>query len=268
MTDSLAISLERCLSPAYPWKEKLIILDNVDSTNTYLKQLASGGAPHGTVVLAEQQTAGRGRLGRSFQSPAQMGIYLSMLLRPQCSPGALMHLTCATAVAMCDALQSATGLRPGIKWTNDLIYGNRKVAGILTEMGISADGKLDYAIVGIGVNCCQQEEDFPPELQTMATSLSMVSQLPVFRGKVAAAMMECLCDMSQTLLTGKADMLRSYRRDCITLGKDVSILRADTVSHGKAIDIGQDGDLIVQTPEGIVSVSSGEVSVRGMYGYI
>ena len=102
---------------------------------------------------ADRQTGGRGRLGRTFLSPAGVGVYLSILLRPDCRPMELMHLTCAAAEAMCDAVETTTGLRPGIKWTNDLVVGNRKIAGILTENGLNAQGLVDYAIIGTGINC-------------------------------------------------------------------------------------------------------------------
>ena len=134
--------------------------ETIDSTNTYLKQLAEAGAEGGTAVIAHSQTGGRGRLGRSFHSPAGSGIYLSYLLRPNCKPEGLMHLTCAVAVAMCDAVEKTTGLRPGIKWTNDLVWQKRKLGGILTELGFE-NGLVSYAVVGIGINCTQTEEDFP-----------------------------------------------------------------------------------------------------------
>ena len=113
----------------FPWQENVMWFDTVDSTNTRAKTLAILGMPHGTVLIADHQTAGRGRMGRSFQSPKDMGIYMSVILRPQCPQEDLMHLTCAAALAMCDAVQEAVGIRPGIKWTNDLVCGKRKVAG-------------------------------------------------------------------------------------------------------------------------------------------
>ena len=139
----------------YPWRGNVLYFDSIDSTNTYLKKQAILGAPHGTAAIADCQTLGRGRMGRSFQSPGGCGIYLSVLLRPNCPPQDLMHLTCAAAEAMCDAVETTTGLRPGIKWTNDLVVGNRKIAGILTENGLNAQGLVDYAIIGTGINCCQ-----------------------------------------------------------------------------------------------------------------
>lgn len=257
------------LSPDYPWKDRFHYIPELDSTNDQLKLLARQGAPHGTLLIADRQTGGHGRRGRSFLSPAGVGIYFSLLLRPSCAPTELMHLTCATAAAMCDAVENAAGFRPGIKWTNDLVSGGRKLCGILTELGFLPNGELDYAIIGIGVNCCQQKSDFPPELRDMAGSLVMVTGRDIDRAAVAAAMMEALCAMSEALLTEKEALLAKYRRDCVTIGREVSLVRGDEIRHGKALDVDGDGALVVAFPDGkIEHISSGEVSVRGMYGYV
>lgn len=257
------------LSDSYPWKDRFHYIAELDSTNDQLKLLAKQGAPHGTVLIADRQTGGHGRRGRSFLSPAGVGIYFSLLLRPNCAPTELMHLTCATAAAMCDAVEAAALFRPGIKWTNDLVFGGRKLCGILTELGFRPNGELDYAIIGIGVNCCQQKSDFPPELQGMAGSLAMATGRDIDRARVAAAMMEALYAMSQGLLTEKDALLAKYRRDCITIGREVSLVRGDEVRHGKALDVDDDGALVVAFPDGKTEhVTSGEVSVRGMYGYV
>ena len=256
------------LSPDYPWADRFHYFNTVDSTNNYLKRQALLGAPHGTVAVADCQTGGKGRLGRSFQSPGGVGIYLSMLLRPDCPQEQLMHLTCAVGMAMCDALEEAAGVRPGIKWTNDLVCEKRKLSGILVELLNDPQGKL-CVIIGIGVNCCQQLTDFPEELRDRAGSLAMVTGRRIDRPKVAAAMMEALANMDRNLLTGKEAMLEQYRRDCVTLGQKISVVRGDEIRHGTALDIGNDGDLIVRFDDGHTeAVSSGEVSIRGMYGYV
>ena len=254
----------------YPWRGNVLYFDSIDSTNTYLKKQAILGAPHGTAANADCQTLGRGRMGRSFQSPGGCGIYLSVLLRPNCPPQDLMHLTCAAAEAMCDAVETTTGLRPGIKWTTDLVVGNRKIAGILTENGLNAQGLVDYAIIGTGINCSQQPEDFPPELRSTAGSLAMALGSRVDRPELAAQMLASLARMDAALYSGKERMLSRYRQDCITLGKEVSLVRGAEIRHGTALDIGPQGDLIVRfrdTGE-VAPVSSGEVSVRGLYGYV
>ena len=133
-----------------PWRDTLYWYDAIDSTNTQAKNMAKQGAPHGTVVIAGSQSAGRGRMGRSFTSPPDAGLYLSVVLRPNCPAEALMHLTCAAAVAGCDAVEAVCGIRPDIKWTNDLVFGSKKLGGILTELSInSATGLVDFAIIGI-----------------------------------------------------------------------------------------------------------------------
>ncbi len=261
--------IQNLLPGDHPWQKQIQWFDTIDSTNTRLKVLARGGAPHGTVLIADSQTGGRGRLGRSFHSPGGCGIYMSVLLRPGCTPDRLMHLTCAAAVAMCGAVEKAVGIRPGIKWTNDLVYGKRKLAGILTELGLAPNGTVDYAIIGIGLNCCQQEADFPQDIRSTAGSLASVTGREISRAQVAAAMLEALAEMDRTLLTGAEAALRRYRADCITLGQQISLVRGGDIRHGKALDIDDAGALLVEfAPGQVETVNSGEVSVRGMYGYV
>lgn len=257
------------LSGTYPWKERLHFFPTIGSTNDHLRQLAKSGAPRGTAVIADRQTGGHGRRGRSFHSPEGSGIYLSILLRPQCRPDQLMHLTCAAAVAMCDAVERISGFRPGIKWTNDLVCGQRKLGGILTELGFGPEGNVDWVIIGIGINCTQHSEDFPEELRDMAGSVAMAAGTAPDRALLAAAMLESLHRMSEDLIPRRAPILDDYRRDCITLGKEVVLLRGDERSYGLALDIDETGALVVRFRDGTVkTVNSGEVSVRGMYGYL
>lgn len=258
------------LPAACPWRSSVLWYDSIDSTNTAAKALAAGGASHGTVLIADRQTGGRGSRGRSFHSPAGSGVYMSVILRPDCAPDALMHLTSAVAVAMCDAVEAACGFRPGIKWINDLVCGGRKLAGILTELGLHASGGVDYAVVGIGMNCCQRPEDFPEDIRSMAGSLSSVSGREVDRNRVAAAMVEALWQMDTRLMAEKERILSQYRRDCVTIGQQVSVVSAGgTVRHGRAVDLDPDGALVVEfAPGQVETVCAGEVSVRGMYGYV
>ena len=232
--------------------------------------MAAEGAPHGTVLIAGSQTAGRGRLGRSFLSPKDMGIYLSVILRPQYRPGELMHLTCAAAVAMCDAVENAAGFRPGVKWTNDLVFERRKLAGILTELSIdSKTGLVDYAIVGVGINCHQTEEDFDPQIRSFAGSLDMYAKESVDRAKVAASMIQELSRMSTGLQCDKNAILQQYRKDCVTLGKEVCVVGGNDTRHGYAMDVDDEGALVVRFEDGTTeAVNAGEVSIRGMYGYV
>lgn len=268
-TDGMLNEILKQLSPKNRWRDYLRYYPTITSTNDVLKQMAQQGAEHGTILIAGEQTGGRGRLGRSFQSPADVGIYMSVLLRPECKPEKLMHLTCAAACAACDAIEKSAGFRPGIKWTNDIVFQKRKLAGILTEMGFHPDGTVAYAVVGIGINCYQTQADFSPDIQAFAGSLAMVSQRSIDRAKVAAAMADAFQKMSDGLLENKESVMAQYRRDCITLGQDVSVIRADVTRYGKALDIDDEGALIVSFPDGCIeTVNSGEVSVRGLYNYV
>lgn len=231
--------------------------------------MAEKGAPHGTVLAAGQQTGGRGRLGRSFHSPAGKGIYLSVILRPECKPEALMHLTCAVAVAACDAIESVTGMRPGVKWINDLVCGKMKLGGILTELSLDAvTGTVRYAVVGIGINCTHEASDFPKELQCIATSLLTVTGKHFDPALLIAKLSEALMQMSDTLFTEKTATMEHYREACITVGQPIVLLRGDSKRYGLALGIEENGGLLVRFEDSTLEVvSSGEVSVRGMYGY-
>ena len=256
------------LTTECPWRDTLYWYDTVDSTNTLAKVMAKDGAPHGTVLVAGAQTGGRGRMGRSFQSPSG-GVYLSVILRPACTPDKLMHLTCATAVAGCRAVEKACSFSPDIKWTNDLVAGRKKLGGILTELALNGNGLVDYAIVGIGINCCQKAEDFSPEIREIATSIQAVTDTACSVSKVTAALIEALWEMDKGLLTQKAAIMDAYRKKCITLGKEISVVCGDSISHGTALDLDEDGGLLVRFTDGSEKiVASGEVSVRGMYGYL
>ena len=251
----------------HPWQSHIHWFASLDSTNTQAKLMAREGAPHGTVLIAGHQTGGRGRMGRSFHSPAGSGLYLSVVLRPDCPPEEWMHLTCAAAVAACRAVESACGLLPGIKWTNDLVWNRRKLGGILTEVSILPE--CTAAILGIGINISQTAEDFPPELQTVAGSLAMFCQETPSSAKLAADLILQLQKMDEMLLTDKALILDSYRENCITLGTDVSIVQGDSIRHGHALTVDEQGALVVRFPDGHTeAVNSGEVSIRGMYGYV
>ncbi len=252
----------------HPWQSHICWFDTIDSTNTRAKEMARMGAPEGTCLLAGMQTGGRGRLGRSFVSPAGMGVYFSVILRPQCPPQALMHLTCAAAVAMCDGVENAAGIRPQIKWTNDLVVGSKKLGGILTELSIDQrTGLVEYAVVGVGINCRQAQKDFPSELQGMATSLSMAVGRDIPPAALAAQMILVLHTMSRDLFH-KEEIMDKYRRDCMTVGKQVVLLRGKEKRYGTALDVDDEGCLVVTFADGSTEhVGSGEISVRGMYGY-
>lgn len=256
------------LSTECPWRDTLYWYSVTDSTNTRAKELAKQGAPQGTVLIAGRQSAGRGRMGRTFQSPDGQGVYLSVILRPDCAPTELMHLTCAAGAAMVQAVEQTAGIRPQVKWINDLVVNGKKLGGILTEMSV-AHGKVEYAVIGIGINCLQTRDDFPAEITDMATSLSLAAEKPVPPHVLAAAMIEHLWKMQATLFTDKQRWMSEYKENCITLGKEIQVIRGEEIRPGRALDIDDDGGLLVQYPDGTTqTVASGEVSVRGMYGYV
>lgn len=247
------------------WKKLIQVYRSLPSTNDFAKELARQGAPEGTAVIAHSQSAGRGRLGRSFHSPQGGGLYMSVILRPGCAAAELMHLTCAVAVAACDAVEAAAGIRPGIKWINDLTLGSRKLGGILTELSFDPQGKVDFAVVGIGINCRQKPEDFPQELKDLACSLEGA----VTPEALADALLEALEEMNRQLLTEQKNIMDRYRRDCVTLGRQVRVISPTRTRQGLAEGVGDDGSLVVLFEDGLrQGVSAGEVSVRGLWDYI
>lgn len=254
------------LTTECPWRDTLYWYDETDSTNTRAKELAKAGAPHGSVLVAKTQTGGRGRMGRSFLSPTG-GVYLSVILRPGCSPESLMHLTCAAAVAGCKAVEEACGVCPNIKWTNDLVCGKKKLGGILTELSLDGKGNVEFAIIGIGINC-EKPKDLPTELQDTVTSVQDISD-GCTTEKLTAKLIEALWKMDIMLFTDKCRIMDTYRRLCITLGKEVKVIRGDCVDFGTALDLDEDGGLLIRFRDGSKKyVASGEVSIRGMYGYL
>ena len=249
----------------------LYCLASVDSTNSFLKREAARGAADGTVALADEQTGGRGRRGRSFQSPTGKGIYLSVLMRPELSANALLPLTGLGAVAVCNAVERTARVRPQIKWTNDLVLGGRKLCGILTELGIEGEtGTLDYVVLGIGVNVLHESGDFPEELSSIATSLWMETGRRVERAALTAAMIEELDRLYSAILAGDTHAyLDAYRRDCLTIGKEVQLLWRDVSERVEALGVDDELGLIVRRADGTEEViRTGEVSVRGLYGYV
>lgn len=249
---------------------KLLCLDTVDSTNTECKRQAMAGAPDGLVVISEEQTGGRGRLGRTFQSPKGRGLYVSALLRPQLPPAEVTDFTAWVAVAVCDGIQAACGVRPRIKWTNDIVLGGRKLCGILTELGLEGESNaLDYLITGIGVNVNQRTEDFLPEVRPIAVSLAQELGRPVRRAELAVEIIRALDRMYAGFPDNKAEYLARYRADCLTPGNQVQLITPVSREEAFALEIDDQFRLVVEYPDGRrAALSAGEVSVRGMYGYV
>lgn len=253
------------LPPDFPWGESVHYLESVDSTNSYAKTLAKAGAPHGTAVIAKSQTGGRGRMGRSFHSP-DGGLYMTVILRPNCQAQALMHLTCAAGIAAAEAIYDASGIRPGLKWINDLVIGTKKVGGILAEMSLTPSGNVDYALIGVGINC---KDSIPAELSQIATALDRETKKAVSPILLAAKLLQGLYCISGRLLLEQNAIMDQYRAQCVTTGHEVLLLRGDQQQKAFALSVENDGGLLVEFPDKSREViSSGEVSVRGLFGYL
>ena len=224
------------LGPVETVGKRIDCFDSIDSTNAYLKRIALDGAPDGTVAVAAEQTSGRGRRGRSFQSAAGKGVYLSILLRPKLAPSQLMPLTGLIAVAMSRAVDRVAGTHSQIKWTNDLILNGRKLCGILTELSVEGEtGELQYVVAGIGFNVSQREEDFVGEVSKIATSILRETGRLISRAELSAAMIEELDALYTALRSGETSgYLDEYRHRCVTIGREVQLLWQDAKekSHG------------------------------------
>lgn len=245
-------------------------LEETDSTNLVCRRMAAQGEEEGLVVLARTQSAGRGRRGRSFQSGKDLGMYLSVLLRPTQDMDVLSNMTAWVAVAVCDGVERVCGVRPEIKWINDIILKGKKLGGILTELGLEpGTGKIDHLVVGIGLNVNHNREDFDPELQDMATSLALdvekLPSMPELAAQITLAMDEMYADFPHN----RAEYLEKYRADCITTGKPVQLITPTSREEAQSLFIDEDFHLVVRMSDGSErTVSAGEVSVRGMYGYV
>ena len=233
--------------------------ENLDSTNICAKALAAAGAPHGFLVAAEAQSAGRGRLGRSFFSPAHSGIYVSFILRPACSPEKASMITSLAAVAAAEAIEDLTPADVRIKWVNDLYIGNRKICGILSEAGMGMEtGRLDYVIVGIGVNVGRMV--FPPELQDIAGSVGNETGVVPDRNRLIAGIANRLEARFGQLETGA--FLSESRRRSNVIGRDVLVIDGEKQYPARALDIDHQGRLVIQTETGTETLGYGEVSLK------
>ena len=247
----------------------ILRFEEIDSTNTCAKQLALEGAADGTVVMAEFQTAGRGRMGRSFQSPKGKGLYLSVLLRPKVPAERMAAITALAGIAVCDAVETVYGVRPGLKWPNDPVLGNRKICGILTEAVTDPEGNT-AVILGIGINVLQTEEDFDPEIRSVATSLWMETGRAVSRKELTARLLERLEQVYRVLKSGElSGWVRTYRADCVHLGRQIWLYGPNGREKATALDVDEAFGLVVKGENGTVrTVRTGEISVRGLFGYI
>ncbi len=234
------------------------------STNLVLKDMAKQGAPHGCTCLCECQTAGRGRMDRTWSSPEGQGVWLSVLLRPRMNAEDMPLITFCCALAMARAVQEVTRLDARIKWPNDLVLHGRKLCGILLEMGFDAHGC--YVVAGTGLNVRQGA--YPPELAERATSIAEWADVPD-RRRIVAAYLNALEDaLSAVERDGFDGIAEDFRRECITLGSQVHVLGTDTTFTGVAEDVDPTGALLVRVDGELRRVLAGDVSVRGVMGYV
>lgn len=239
-----------------------IYFDEIDSTNRYAKELAAKNAPSGTVVIADKQSAGRGRLGRSFFSPEEKGIYMSIILRPELMPEQAVRITSMAAVAVARAIERASDIPAKIKWVNDIFLNQKKVCGILTEAGICPEwGALDYVVLGIGVNVGCME--FPEELKEIATSVSNECGFFIEKEALIDEILNELEAWYPTIADGS--FLAESRARSILLGKEILVV--DAAAEGGsypalAVDINELGHLVVEREGKTEILNSGEVSIR------
>ena len=240
--------------------QSIFFYDETDTTNERAK--ANNSAPDGSVFIAEVQTHGKGSRGRSWTSPKGTGIWHSILLKPDISPLEVSQITLVAGLAVCRAV----GLNSMIKWPNDIVIGGKKICGILTEMSAEMD-MVNYVVCGIGINV--NMESFPEKLSDKATSMYIESGQKYIRNEIIAKLMgEFEHYYKMFLDKGLCAILDEYKRSCVTLGRDVSVIFKKETVTGKAVDVNEDGSLVVETDSGKIAVTSGEVSVRGIYGYI
>ncbi len=252
-------NIERALG-SFEKVTELIVFDELDSTNRYLKELAEDGAPEGTVVIADAQRKGRGRLGRSFFSPEGTGIYMSVLLRPEIELEQSVRITSMAAVAVAEAVEAVSGLSAQIKWVNDIFINKKKTCGILVEAGIDAQAqKLKYAVLGIGINVGRME--FPKELESIATSISNECGMPVSREILVAETVKHLFQWYPSIQDGS--FLAESKRRSVLLGKEIRVHNHDgSFYEAEAVDLDDMGHLVIERDGKREFLNSGEVSVR------
>lgn len=241
-------------------ENKIVYKNSIDSTNELAKKLAAEGAADGTIIVAEEQTGGKGRLQRNFFSPKEKGIWFSIILRPQCLPKDAPKFTLMAAVAVARAMEKFN-LRAEIKWPNDILFDGRKLVGILTEMSAEI-GHVNYIVVGIGINVNVRREEFPAAIREIATSLSEMAGENLNRVEFFRAVLE---EIDRLYIENNFDtVFKLWRKYNITLGKKVTVLSAESgeIFTGLAVDIDAEGALIVDSGGEKKIVYAGDVSIR------
>ncbi len=255
------------------WKPKwvgceILYFDSIDSTNTKAQELAEKGYPSGTLVVADKQIAGKGRRGRNWESPSGCGIFMTLMLKPDINPNNASMLTLVSALAVAKALADITGKDAKIKWPNDIVIDGRKVCGILTEMSAQFD-YINNIVIGIGINV--NNSSFPEEISATASSLRLLSGGKKYRrAEIIEKIMEYFEKYYSIFLETEdlSALVNEYDAMLVNMKKQVKVLDPKEPFEGTAMGITKTGELIVDTWESRKLVSSGEVSVRGIYGYV
>ncbi len=255
--------LRKAINTDYLGRGLIEIHEEIGSTNQRAKELGLAGAEEGTLILAEYQSAGRGRLGRTWHSPPGLNIYMSLVLRPDLPPARAPLLTLTAGLAGSEAIGRVIGQQPQVKWPNDLILQDRKIAGILSEMEVQ-DSSVRFVVLGVGINVNPAEDDFPPELRDQAGSLRIATGRTWDRNLVLAAFLSELEKYYKLLCQGQWDeVLNTYRRVCQTIGSRVRFDRKGTLIEGMAMDLDHTRAVLVkQDKDGrIVAITTGDVSL-------
>lgn len=250
------------LGTAWAGRE-IVYFEEVDSTNRYARALAREGAAHGTLVLADTQTAGRGRRGRGWISPSGSSISMTLILRPDMPPAQVAKLSLLTALATANAIRQATGLDARIKWPNDIVIGGKKVCGMLLEMDATPE-KVESIVAGVGINVHQTQ--FPDEIAHSASSLDLLAGRRVSRSDIVRAFLQ---EYERAWALGDDAMMRAYRERSATIGQRVQVIGLDGAYTGIAQGVTESGSLLVRPDEGgeVREVLAADVSVRGIMGY-
>lgn len=250
-------------------RDNIIVLESIDSTNNYLKENYNT-LPNKTIVVSDEQTMGKGRRGKRFESPKGTGIYLSYLFKPECTPSDVSSVSALAAIATKKAIDLTCNTNVSIKWVNDLVLNGKKITGILTEMSVEAEsGHIEYLIVGIGINVNQKQNDFPDELKDIAGSIFSQTGIKTKRAIITAKLIEELDKLANSEFKVNKDLLKEYKNSCISLNKAVRVVCGNENYEAFATDINEDFSLKIKLSTGAEkNVSSGEVSVRGLYGYV
>lgn len=247
--------------------ENIIYFDSIGSTNVKAKELAENGQEHGTVVISEEQTAGRGRLGRSWLSPKYKGIFMSIILRPNIITENISKITLLGAAAVQKAIMKM-GVETSIKWPNDIVLNGKKICGILTEMSGEID-HINYLVMGIGINVNLGKEDIPIDLKDIVTSIKLESGKYMDRKLLLANILNIFEELYIDFVKNDnmEETIDICRKNSVLIGKEIQLINRGKVRIAKAIDISDKGELVIEENGIVEHIVSGEVSIRGLYGY-